>query len=139
VSATVRNLQDRPALAAWQIDTVAKVAFAEAGRSGTLGVAFVDDSRMAAYHEQFMGDPSTTDVLSFPAADEDAYLGDVIVCTDQAVRQAAELGLPYVAELVVLVLHGCLHLVGYDHEVDNGVMTRIEERLRPQVLRLSSC
>lgn len=139
MSSTVRNLQDRPALAATQIDTVARVAFAQAGRRGTVGVAFVDDSRMSAYHEQFMGDPSTTDVLSFPAAGDDDYLGDVVVCTDQAARQAERLGLPYMAELVVLVLHGCLHLAGYDHEVDGGVMTSIEERLRPRALRLIAC
>ncbi len=95
---------------------------------------------MVELHGSFMGDPSTTDVLSFPHEEEpgsgregdEGYWGDVVVCTDQAARQAADLGHGYGFELTVLVLHGFLHLRGYDHTRDEGEMRVLEEALRPR-------
>lgn len=131
-------------LAADMLRAIGRVARTAIGREqGSVGFAFVDDARMSEHHEQFKGDPSTTDVLSFPydalpdgdpanSTGADApYWGDIIICTDQAARQARELHHPYDYELVVLALHGTLHLLGYDHTVDNGEMRRLEERLRP--------
>lgn len=103
------------------------------GPLGTVGFAFVDDREMRRHHGRFKGDVATTDVLSFPAdrEEDDGYWGDVILCTDQAVRQARERGHPYPYELGLLALHGVLHLLGYDHARDDGTMRRLEERLRP--------
>jgi probable rRNA maturation factor len=81
--------------------------------------------------------PETTDVLSFPAEEREPGgeidLGDVVICTDQAARQAAAAGRGYLRELEVLALHGILHLLGHDHERDHGEMARLERRLRPRV------
>lgn len=136
-----RNRQSRPVLGVRALRRVAEVAFKAAGRGpGAVGVAFVDDEQMTVFHSDFLHKPTTTDVLSFPGAadgvddDDPDYRGDVVVCTDQAARQARELGIPYHAELVVLTLHGVLHLLGYDHTCDGGVMTRLEEALRPVAL-----
>jgi len=127
-----RNLQDRPVLASAALARIAAVVDNRLGASEAgAGVAFVDDTEMSFLHGRFMDDPSTTDVLSFPA-EEAEYWGDVVVCTDQARRQARELRHPYPYELAVLVLHGLLHLRGYDHVVDGGEMRRLEEALRPR-------
>jgi probable rRNA maturation factor len=89
----------------------------------------VDLEAMAALHEQWMDEPGPTDVLSFPM-DEltergswevepshpgPALLGDIVVCPEFAIRQAAEHGHPFRHEMHVLVVHGLLHLLGYDH------------------------
>jgi probable rRNA maturation factor len=149
----VRNRQDRPTPAPARIAAAAGVVQQHLGLpGGCVGVAFVDDAEMEMQHGRFSGDPSRTDVLSFPdelgrvagswpvtpAADEPPYWGDVIVCTDQARRQAHDLCHPYTYELLVLVLHGFLHLAGFDHTTDGGRMTRIEERLRPLCSKASS-
>lgn len=133
-----RNRQSRPVLGGEALRRVAAVAFAATGHDqGAVGVAFVDDAQMTTFHRDFLNQATTTDVLSFPGVDDDDsdYCGDVIVCTDQAARQARGLGIPYPAELVVLTLHGILHLLGYDHTCDGGEMTRLEEALRPGALR----
>ena len=78
----------------------------------------------------------TTDVLSFPSAldefekAEGATLGDVVISLEQAKRQALEHGLEFDEEVSQLILHGLLHLCGYDHETDEGQMNRLELRLR---------
>jgi probable rRNA maturation factor len=76
-----------------------------------------------------------TDVLAFPI-DETAgppglprLLGDVVVCLDEAQQQAAEVGRPAGDELAALVVHGTLHLLGYDHESDAGEMLALQDRL----------
>lgn len=89
----------------------------------------VDLQAMADLHEQWMDEPGPTDVLSFPM-DEltergswepqpsrpgPALLGDIVVCPEFAVRQAAERGHSFLHELRILVVHGLLHLLGYDH------------------------
>ena len=82
------------------------------------------------------GEGGTTDVLSFPAGQvefekvEGVMLGDVVISVEQAARQAAEHGLSFENEVEQLILHGVLHLCGYDHETDSGEMNRLEVRLR---------
>jgi probable rRNA maturation factor len=98
-------------------------------------VALVSDSRMRSLNRTFRGRAYATDVLSFPAAPQDLpdrgrYLGDIVIATGVARRQAAEAGHSVATELRVLALHGLLHLLGYDHEVDEGAMARVEDRLR---------
>ena len=99
-------------------------------------VVFVSDRAMREINRQWRGKRGTTDVLSFPAAQSefeeaaDATLGDVIISVEQAARQARDHGLKPDREIAQLILHGLLHLCGYDHETDNGQMNRLELRLR---------
>jgi probable rRNA maturation factor len=67
--------------------------------------------------------------LSFPA-EEESNLGDVAVSVETAAVQAKENKLSFEEEISQLILHGLLHLCGYDHETDNGAMNRLELRLR---------
>ena len=107
-----------------------------AGR--TFSVAFISDSRMKQLNSFFRSRDSTTDVLSFPYepdefAPDKKHLGDIVISAEQAERQAVENGLTLDAEVRQLVLHGLLHLCGYDHETDNGEMDARELMLREQM------
>lgn len=96
---------------------------------GAVVVALATDARVRTLNRRFRGVDAATDVLSFPAA-EHGCLGDVVIATGVARRQAARAGHPLGTELRVLALHGLLHLLGYDHERDDGRMARAERRLR---------
>jgi probable rRNA maturation factor len=99
-------------------------------------VAFVSDRAMRELNRRWRGKRGTTDVLSFPAEQEvweqveGKMLGDVVISIEQAARQAAENGLTLDEEIAQLILHGLLHLCGYDHERDEGEMNALELRLR---------
>jgi len=102
----------------------------------TFSVAFVSDRRMTELNKLFRGKDSTTDVLSFPhEADEfetheQHFLGDIVISAEQAAKQANENGLSLELEIKQLMLHGVLHLCGYDHEADGGEMNARELELR---------
>lgn len=111
-------------------------------------VCLVDDAQMARWNRAYRGKPKPTDVLSFPAngvrrgknppsarngATHDSYLGDVAIAPAVAKKNARALGRTLSDELRVLILHGVLHLLGYDHETDNGQMERLELKLRAQL------
>jgi probable rRNA maturation factor len=96
---------------------------------GVVTVALVSDARIRALNRRYRAVDAATDVLSFPA-DEPGTLGDVIIATGVARRQAAEAGHPFGTEVRILALHGLLHLLGYDHDRDDGEMARLERRLR---------
>ena len=111
---------------------------------------FVDDTQMARWNRTYRGKRGTTDVLSFPSntngdsharrrarsagqsanGASDGYLGDIAISPAVARRNARRFGRTLPDELRILVLHGLLHLMGYDHETDNGEMARVENRLR---------
>ena len=99
-------------------------------------IAFVSDRLMRELNWSWRGKKGTTDVLSFPAAQDEfekvegLSLGDVVISVEQAARQADEHGLSFETEVAQLILHGVLHLCGYDHERDTGEMNRLELRLR---------
>lgn len=131
-------------LAAW----LASVAPRRA--RGAVTIAVVTDARMRQLNGAFRGVDKSTDVLSFPsfataspdstsaAASARAFgpgraggeLGDIAIARGVASRQAREAGHATSTELRVLALHGLLHLLGYDHETDDGEMARVEARLR---------
>lgn len=92
-------------------------------------VAVVADARVRALNDRFRGVAHATDVLSFPSGAPD-FLGDVVVAAGVARRQAREAGHGLRTELQILALHGLLHLLGYDHDTDDGQMARLERRLR---------
>ena len=97
-------------------------------------IAFVSDKRIRELNRQFRGIDKATDVLSFPADETDELnLGDIAISTETAATQAKENGLSFDDEIAQLILHGLLHLSGYDHETDNGEMNRLEMRLRKKL------
>lgn len=98
-------------------------------------IAFVSDKRIRELNRQFRGIDKATDVLSFPADGPDRLnLGDIAISTETAATQAKENGLSFDDEIAQLILHGLLHLSGYDHETDNGEMNRLELHLRRKLL-----
>jgi probable rRNA maturation factor len=115
--------QRAPGLARWL------AAVAPARARGAVTVALVSDSRVRALNRQYRQKDQATDVLSFPAG-EPGELGDVVISLGVARRQAEAAGHPMGTELRVLALHGLLHLLGYDHDRDDGRMARVERRLR---------
>lgn len=103
--------------------------------AGDVTIALVSDARMRTLNRAFRGIDHATDVLSFPAADVPPGaavppLGDVAIARGVAARQARAAGHTLATELRVLALHGLLHLLGFDHETDDGQMARTEARLR---------
>jgi probable rRNA maturation factor len=92
-------------------------------------IVFVTDRAMREYNRRYRHMDKPTDVLSFEGGA--GYLGDIVISTETAWRQAARSPtLTFENNIRRLVLHGMLHLHGYDHETDNGEMRAIERRLR---------
>jgi probable rRNA maturation factor len=98
----------------------------EAADAVELSVALVDTDEIARLNEQYRGIEGPTDVLSFGCddpepvdSDEPITIGDVVIAPDVALLQAAELGTTVESELDLLLVHGVLHLLGYDHEADD--------------------
>lgn len=136
-----------------RIDTsrVASLVDATLGALGKAGanvtVALVRDRVIRALNRKYRSKDRPTDVLSFPAdepsrrgdegfmlSDGSDYLGDIVVSTDTAIRQANEAGHSFGRELDELVLHGLLHLCGFNHQTDGGQMNRLEMKLRRKLL-----
>ena len=106
-----------------------------ASENKSLTVAFVSDKKMRELNESFRGKNSTTDVLSFPFEaeefeSEENNLGDIVIAAEQAARQAVENKFDFDTEIKQLILHGVLHLCGFDHETDDGEMNKLELKLR---------
>jgi probable rRNA maturation factor len=125
-------------------------------RKAEVTVCLVSDAEIARMNEVFRKKKGPTDVLSFPSGTTKkrvhlrtrpgvqkaprraggqrsaagAYLGDIAISPDAARRNAKEGGHPLQTEMRILILHGLLHLLGYDHETDQGEMDGLEQRLR---------
>jgi probable rRNA maturation factor len=127
------------------IDVRCWQAFAEEvlqaiGKEGhSVTIAFVSDPRIRELNRTFRDQDRATDVLSFPTDTEselnnDALnLGDIAISVDRALDQARENDLTFDNEVEQLILHGLLHLSGYDHETDDGEMNRLELRMRKKL------
>ena len=106
-------------------------------RAGEVGVLVCDDVTMRALNRDFRHKDAATDVLSFEGGATEPgdvpYLGDVAISLDTARRQADEAGVPLLRELETLLLHALIHLMGYDHEADQGEMEALEARLRGEL------
>jgi len=119
-----------PGLGAW----LRRVA--PAGARGVVSVALVSDQRVRALNRTYRRKDYATDVLSFPGPPSSQsrvsspFLGDIVIARGVAKRQAREARHSEQTELRVLALHGLLHLLGYDHDRDDGRMLRTERRLR---------
>ena len=111
----------------------------------SLTVCLVSDAEIARMNQTFRKKKGPTDVLSFPTSSrrrparlrrgsktvkDGEYLGDIAISPATARRYAKKNGRKLSSELQVLILHGLLHLLGYDHETDGGEMDRIERKLR---------
>lgn len=123
----------------------------ELGLGGDVTVCLVSDAEIARMNEVFRKKKGATDVLSFPEVERRAaedlrrrrrpfasgergtFLGDVAISPATARRNAKQLGRTLPSELQILILHGILHLLGYDHETDSGEMDRVERRLRQRL------
>jgi probable rRNA maturation factor len=123
-----------------KIDTETWTAFAAkaidaiGNRGSSATIAFVSDKNIRKLNRQFRNVDKATDVLSFPAGDEEeTNLGDIAISVETAAAQAKDNGLTFENEIAQLILHGLLHLSGYDHETDNGEMNRLELRLRKKL------
>jgi len=102
------------------------------GVSGEVALVLTRDPALRELNARYRGKDKPTDVLSFPGGA--AGLGDIVVSVDTAERNARRGGRTLQRELDVLALHGFLHVLGYDHETDDGTMDRLERRLRRELL-----
>ena len=104
------------------------------GLLGDVNVLLTANQQMRRLNRQFRQKNKPTDVLSFPSQQvEDSrekHAGDVAISIDMAKENAQRVGHSFEEEIKILMLHGMLHLAGYDHESDNGEMARLEDRLR---------
>ena len=102
-----------------------------AGVSGQVHVLITDNRRVRELNRRFRKKDKPTDVLSFPGPDGEG--GDIAISATIAAANAARYGHAAGDELKILILHGILHLAGYDHETDNGRMAEKENRLRAKL------
>jgi len=126
-----RQRRHKIVLAPWK-EMAEKMLQAIGGQHSSATIAFVSDKTIRELNNQFRGIDKATDVLSFPA-EEDDNLGDIAISLDTAGTQCIDNGLTLNEEIAQLMLHGLLHLSGYDHETDNGEMNRLELKLRKQL------
>ena len=107
-----------------------KEAAGAVGLDGDVSVLVTSDEEIRRLNRIYRGKNKPTDVLSFPAPapvhGHEHMAGDLAISAETAARQAAEIGHPLAMELQILLLHGLLHLGGYDHEADQGQMERKE-------------
>ena len=106
-----------------------------AGLEGMVNVLLTSSAEMKSLNRRFRGIDKPTDVLSFPAEAnvQKQVAGEIAISAEIATRNARELGHSPAEEVKILVLHGVLHLRGYDHECDNGQMARREKQLRAKL------
>jgi probable rRNA maturation factor len=100
------------------------------GRSFTCLIT--NDGELQRLNSMFLRRNYPADVLSFPAAERNGELGDIAISAERAAAQALAFGHDRIAEISVLMLHGLLHLIGMDHETDQGEMARTEEKWRTE-------
>jgi len=111
-------------------------------RGDSLGIRLVSERRMREMNRDFRGIDAATDVLSFVDAEAgdpsgEVHLGDIVVSVPNAARQARAAGHSLDRELRILIIHGYLHLLGYDHQTDDGSMVRMQRVLVRRLLRRS--
>ncbi|HEX3377816.1 MAG TPA: rRNA maturation RNase YbeY [Candidatus Acidoferrales bacterium] len=106
--------------------------------SESVTIQLISDAAMARLNETYRKKQGPTDVLSFPAdgnrpARDAEYVGDIAISPETARRNARRFARTLPAEMRILILHGMIHLAGFDHETDHGEMDRFERRLRKRL------
>jgi probable rRNA maturation factor len=112
-----------------ELQRFARRAQEMAGVSGEVDILIADNRRLQELNRRFRRKNKPTDVLSFPRPQG----GDIAISADIALENADRYGHAATDELKILVLHGMLHLAGYDHETDNGRMAKTEAELRSRL------
>ncbi|PYQ11303.1 MAG: rRNA maturation RNase YbeY [Acidobacteria bacterium] len=128
------NRQRRRRVAGRRLRRLLEGAARRLGVSGEVSLVLTRDLAVRSLNARYRGKDAPTDVLSFPGPGGEAGLGDIVVSVDTAERNARRQGRTLQKELDVLALHGFLHVLGYDHETDDGTMDRLERRLRRELL-----
>lgn len=127
----------RPIPRAQVVDLLSGTARLVGSPPGEISVVFTSDTEMRGLNRRFRGMNRPTDVLSFPDTNpvglSEARIGDIIIGVPTARRNAVRAGLALRQELRHLLIHGFLHLMGYDHEVDDGEMEALETRIRSRI------
>jgi probable rRNA maturation factor len=126
----VLNRQRRRRIDATRLRRVLRDAGRTLRASGEVSVVLAGDGLLRRLNREYRGKDRPTDVLSFPGAGGEEGLGDVVISVPAAERNARAQGHGLRRELDILALHGLLHVLGYDHETDDGTMDRLEQRLR---------
>jgi probable rRNA maturation factor len=104
----------------------------------SVAIQLISDQNLAHLNETFRKKHGPTDVLSFPAngarpAHGAEYVGDIAISPETARRNARRFSRSFPLEMRILILHGMIHLAGFDHETDHGEMDRLERRLRKRL------
>lgn len=119
---------------------VIEKVLAEEGEKGNLSIAFVGPGKMKKVNKSYLGRNRTTDVLSFPekkiklkqfkmgSLEKSKNLGEIIICLREVKKNAKRYGVDFKAELVRVLIHGLLHLFGYDHEQSEKEAQKMEEK-----------
>jgi probable rRNA maturation factor len=134
---SILNNQKKVRLALPQLEKFSIEALRELNlKPDSIAIAFVADAEIARLNKIYRKKNKPTDVLSFPAQhsakrpNKTKFLGDIAIAPAVARRYTKKNGRTLQSEICVLILHGILHLLGYDHETDRGQMDRIEHKLR---------
>jgi probable rRNA maturation factor len=125
---TFRGTRARP-----ELREFARALQNQVARGSTFDCLIADDAELRRLNREFRHKDYATDVLSFPAVEAGSYIGDLAISMDRAREQAREFRHSTYVELRILMLHGVLHLLGYDHETDAGRMARAEKRWREKL------
>jgi len=129
-----------PVLAAREVRALVRETLRESGRAGAppVTVVFSNDEEIRGLNRVYRGKDKPTDVLSFSAGESfppgEETLGDIIISIDTAAGQARKRRWSVEKEVRVLLIHGVLHLLGYDHETDDGEMIALERVVRRKLL-----
>ena len=127
----VENLQDDLPVDPDRVERLVRFVLEGEGRSGEISVCFVDDERIGQIHGEFLDDPTATDVITFPLNGDDSRTldGEIVISSGAALRQAQEHRSTPLTELHPYLIHGLLHLTGFDDltEEDAGVMGKAQE------------
>ena len=115
-------------------NVLARAARAARSRAQEVSVLFCADARMRSLNRRYRGKDRSTDVLAFPSGSgRDGFVGDIVISVPYAAREARRRDETRAREIDRLLLHGFLHLIGYDHETDAGEMDALELRLRKRL------
>jgi probable rRNA maturation factor len=130
----ILNRQRRRLVSPARLRKVLRGAAAALCVRGAVTLVLAGDGLLHRLNRDYRGKDRPTDVLSFPGDGGEAGLGDIAISVKTAERNARDLGRTLAQELDVLALHGFLHVLGHDHETDDGAMDRLEARLRKRLL-----
>ena len=130
---TVTFRRTPPDLRRRSVERFARRLQTEIAKGRPFACLITGDAELRRLNREFRGLDYSTDVLSFPASGPAIHLGDLAISLGRARAQAREFGHDIEQEIEILMLHGLLHLMGFDHEIDGGQMARAEKRWRARL------